>query len=182
MIIRSMVWEYNLLATTERLNESEACSELWMLLRAIGDETPSVDRSPIRGLILAKTKYDPIVAIRNLRSELHENPSNFRVLFRILPIQKWVPTDMEKMKEVVDTLSSRIGKNESFRITLEKRRTNLRSKELIDKIAEDIDRKVNLVHPDWVVLLEIIGRVTGISVVRAEALLNVQKERAKLFI
>jgi len=75
---------------------------------------------------------------------------------------------------------TRIGDSESFRITVEKRRTLLRSREIIDAVAADINRKVDLEHPDWVVLIEVVGRYTGVSVVRPDALLNVQKEKALL--
>ena len=77
-------------------------------------------------------------------------------------------------------LASRIGEEESFRITVEKRRTILRSMEVIDAVADGIDRKVVLEEPDWIVLIEVVGRVTGVSVIRPECLLNVQKEKARL--
>ena len=175
-----MIREFNLLATTEIWNESEACSELWMLLRAVGDETPAVNRSQVRGLVIAKTELDPVEAVRRLRQEFHDQPDYFRVLYRIIPIETIVRTDLTDIVAAVHGLSNRILKDESFRITLEKRRTSLRSREVIDAVAADIDRKVNLENPDWVVLIEIVGRVTGISVIRSDGLLNVQKERVKL--
>jgi tRNA(Ser,Leu) C12 N-acetylase TAN1 len=39
---------------------------------------------------------------------------------------------------------------------------------------------VDLENHDWIVLIEIIGNSTGVSVIRPEGLLNVQKERASL--
>lgn len=175
-----MLSDFNLLATSERGTESEACSELWMLLRAVGDEVPVVDRSPVRGLILAKTALDPVEAVKGLRAELHARPDDFRALLRVLPVEVVAPTDLEKIVEAVHGLASRIGVGGSFRITVEKRRTGLRSREIIDAVAAGIDRKVDLEHPDWVVLIEIVGRYTGVSVVRPDALLNVQKEKARL--
>ncbi len=35
-------------------------------------------------------------------------------------------------------------------------------------------------YHDWNVLIEIVGKTTGVSVIRPEGLLNVQKERASL--
>lgn len=33
---------------------------------------------------------------------------------------------------------------------------------------------------DWIILIEIIGRITGLAVIPRDGLLNVQKERARL--
>jgi len=172
--------DFNLIATSDRGLESKACSELWMLLRAVGDKEPVVDRSPVRGLILARTSLDPAEAVSLLRDELHGHPGDFQVLLRVLPVEVIVPTELEVIKESAQRLASKIGADESFRITVEKRRTGLRSREVIDAVAAGIDRKVDLEQYDWNVLIEIIGRRTGISAVRPEAVLNIQKEKAKL--
>lgn len=175
-----MLVDFNLIATSERGFESEACSELWMLLRAKGDRTPVVDRSSVRGLILARTSLGPTEAVVLLRDELRSNPDSFRVLLRVLPVEVVVPTELKTIADTACAMASKIGSNESFRITVEKRRTGLRRKEIIDAIAIGIERKVDLEHYDWNVLIEIIGRWTGVSVIRPEEVLNVQKERAEL--
>ena len=175
-----MIRDFNLLATADNINRSQACSELWMLLRAVGDEAPNVDRSPIKGLFTARTNLDPQEAIRRLREELHEKTDHFRVLLRVMPIEVRVPTALEEIKEASRMLASKITEEESYRITVEKRRTNLRSLEVIDAVAEGIERRVDLEAPDWVLLIEIIGGTTGISVIPADGILNVQKERAAL--
>ena len=170
----------NLLATTEPRRESEGCSELWMLLRAVGDNTPAVDRTRIKGLIEATTGLAPLEAIARLRGELEAAPGSFKVLLRVLPVEEWIDTEVAAIAEAAQRLAERIGEDESFRVTLEKRRTELRSLEVIDAVALEIDRKVDLEDPDWIVLIEIVGRRTGISVVPPHGLLNVQKERAGL--
>jgi tRNA acetyltransferase TAN1 len=175
-----LIQDFNLLATSEIRSQSEACSELWMLLRAVGDETPAVDRSPVKGLITARTKIDPVEAIESLKDELHRSPDSFRVLLRIMPIEAVVRTEIGVIAEAAQGLASKIGESESFRVTLEKRRTGLRSREVIDAVAGGIERRVDLEEPDWVVLVEIVGNHAGISVVHPEGLLNVQKERAGL--
>jgi tRNA acetyltransferase TAN1 len=115
-----------------------------------------------------------------MRAELHENPDHLKFLLRIIPIQNRVTTSLDEIKETAQSMASRIGEDESFRITLEKRRTDLRSREVIDAVAEGIPRRVDLENHDWIVLIEIIGNSTGVSVIRPEGLLNVQKERASL--
>ena len=175
-----MIRDFNLLATADNYNRNQACSELWMLLRAVGDETPSVDRSPIKGLITARTSLDPHEAIRRLREELHVKRKHFKVLLRVIPIEARVPTTLVEIVEASRRLASKIPEDKAYRITLEKRRTDLRSMEVIDTIAEGIERRVDLENPDWVLLIQIIGRTTGISVIPPNGSLNVQKERAAL--
>lgn len=176
----TMIRDFNLLATSETLTQSVASSELWMLLRATGDETPAVDRSPARGLITARTSFDPVQAVAKLREKLRENPDHFKSLLRVIPVQRRVATDLEEIARTAADMASEIGDDESFRVTLEKRRTHLRSRTIIDAVAEEIDRKVDLESPDWVVLVEIVGKVTGLSVIRPDGILNIQKEKYQL--
>jgi tRNA acetyltransferase TAN1 len=176
----TLLSDFNLLATSERGFESGASTELWMTLREIGDEKPIVDRAPVRGLIVAKTTLDPVGAVKRLREELLKNPGYFRSLFRVIPIDRVVPSEPRDIAEVARELGSRIQAGESFRITVEKRRTGLSSRELIEAVAEGIERKVDLENPDWIILIEIVGRLTGVSVVDPDSIFNVQKEKARL--
>ena len=80
----------------------------------------------------------------------------------------------------IEKQKAKMGEGETFRITLEKRRTELGSLEFIDPVAAIIDNPVNLSEPDWVVLLEVMGEKTGVSVIPSDAMLNVQKERVGL--
>ena len=58
------------------------------------------------------------------------------------------------------------GSKASFRVTVEKRYcTTIRSYEIIAAIAEHFpDRKMDLVNPNWIILVEVLGKLTGISV------------------
>ena len=156
---------------------SAACSELWMLLRVVGDEAPTVYRTKIRGLIAAETKLDPLEAIWRLREELKKNPEVFKNLLRIMPIETTVPSELETIVEEALRLSEKIQREQSFRITLEKRRTELKRMEVIEAIAEGINRKVDLEEPDWIILVQIVGKRTGIAVVPSDGIISVQKER-----
>jgi tRNA acetyltransferase TAN1 len=171
--------DYNLLATTEQLAISKACSQLWMNLRAVGDPEPKVNRSRVKGLILARTTMDPVEAVHRLREHMETEPGRYMNLFRVLPVQVWTTSSPDSIVEALTTMKSRVGPEESFRVTLEKRRTQLSSLEIIEPVAELFDQRVDLENPDWVVLVEVLGQDTGVSVVKPEDVLNVQKERAR---
>jgi len=172
-----MLRDFNLLATTSRGNEDETCSELWYLLGQIGDSAPTVDKTGVTGLIIAKTAFNPFEAIENFRKILRERPYEFRYTLRILPIEKVVRTDLGEIQRVATELSSKIGENETFRVTVEKRFTETPTLEIIEAAAANIERKVDLDKPDKILLIEVIGGSTGISVIKPDDIISVMKEK-----
>jgi len=172
-----MLRDFNILATTSRGNETEACSELWYLLGQIGEQSPVVDKTGVSGLIVAKTVLDPMEVIRKLREILHEHPYEFRYLLRVMPIQKVVRTDLKEIQNAAGELSTKIEQNETFRITVEKRFTETSTRSIIEAAASVINRKVNLNNPDKILLIEVVGGLTGISVIKPEDILSVIKEK-----
>lgn len=172
--------DYNIIATTEKINTSAASSQLWVNLRAVGDPEPKVNRTKITGIIQARTILDPIEAIHLLRKHMTEEPDRYDKLFRVLPIISWVHTGIDEIVDEVINQRNNVEENETFGIVLEKRKTNLGRLEIIEPVAAVFDNKVDLDNPDWVVLIEVMGDITGISIIKPEAIFNVQKELADL--
>jgi tRNA acetyltransferase TAN1 len=173
-----MISGFNLLATTSRGNERPMCNELLYLLKdELGDQQAETSKTKIRGLIVAKTTLDPLTVIEKFRGILSERPYEFRFALRILPIERVVPTDLEEIKRVSQELASRIGENQTFRVTVEKRFTALHSKDIIDAVATDIKRTANLENPDRILLIEVLGALTGISLLKPSDILAVIKEK-----
>ena len=172
--------DYNILATTEKITMSAASSQLWINLRAIGDPKPKVSKSRIKGIVMAETSLDPIEAIIKLREHMESEVDRYDRLFRVFPIVSRVPTELEAIVEEVQKQAGVIEEGQKFRITLEKRETEFRSLEIIDPVAAVVDREVDLKNPDWVILIEVMGKMTGVSVMPPEGMLNVQKERYAL--
>lgn len=171
-----------MLATTEQLTMSEASSELWMNLRAVGDEEAKVDRSRIKGLILGWSSLGAVEAIHTLRAYMIDEPERFRNIYRLMPILSWVNTEVENIVEEVKRQKDRVGVDETFRVTVEKRRTGLSRLEVIKPVADLFHNEVDLENPGWEILINILGRRTGVSVIRPDDKLNVQKEKHKLSI
>ena len=143
----------------------------------IGDTAPAIERTGISGLIAAKTNLDAIEVIRQFRAILRQRPYEFRFTLRIIPIEKVVQTDLDLIQQAVVELGFKIGENETFRVTVEKRFTTTHTQDIIEKVAANIKRNVNLARPDKVVLIEIIGGLTGVSVIKPEDVLSVLKEK-----
>ena len=169
--------DFNIIATTSRGNERDAISELRYLLEQVGDPNPNITRTGASGLIVAKTQLDPFRVIDSLREILHERPYEFRYMLRVMPIQRVVRTDIEEIEHTVAELATGLGENETFRVTVEKRFTTTSSHDIIEAAAKTIQRTVNLQKPDKIVLIEVIGGFTGVSVLKPELVISVLKEK-----
>jgi len=169
--------DFNLLVTTARGNEEDACSEIWYLLGEIGDSAAKVEKTGITGLIAAKTAFDPFEVIEKFRAILKEKPYEFRYSLRIIPVEKVVRTDLGEIQRLATELGSKIKENESFRVTVEKRFTTTSTSDIIEAAAAIIERRVDLNHPDKIVLIEVVGGLTGVSVVKPADVLSIMKEK-----
>jgi tRNA acetyltransferase TAN1 len=169
--------DFNLLATTVRGNERQMCYELAYLLKEIGDATPEVNKTGIKGVIVGKTALNPVEAIEKFRNILQERPYDFRYALRIIPIEKVVHTDLNEIKRVAAELAAKIGQRETFRVTVEKRFTSVHSRDFIEAAAMDIQRKADMENPDKILLIEVIGRLTGMSLIKPSDVLAVVKEK-----
>jgi len=174
---KKVLKNFNLLITTSRGNENNTCSEISNLLGEIGDAAAAVDKTGITGLIVAKTAFSPFEIIEKFRGILKERPWDFLYTLRVIPIEKVVPTDLREIERKATQLASKIKETETFRVTVEKRFTKISSKDIVEAAAANIERKVNMTSPDKIVLIEVIGGFTGISVIEPTDILSVMKER-----
>ena len=172
-----MLKDFNLLIATSRGNERNTCSEMWYLLGEAGDRTSVVERTQVIGLVVARTKIDPVTAVEKLRSLLLERPWEFRYTLKVTPIVATVPSDTQEIEDCAAKLTESLTKTEKYRITVEKRRTTISGRALIEAIAKRIDREVDLDTPDKVVLIQILGEVTGVSVIAPDKILSVEREK-----
>ena len=172
-----MLKDFNLLVSTSRGNERNTCSEMWYLLGEAGDRAAIVERTPVIGLVVARTKIEPLTAVERLRSLLLERPWEFRYTLKVTPLLGIVSSDSEKIEDYAVKLAESIKKGEKYRITVEKRRTSISGRALIEAVAKRIDRKVDLEAPDKVLLIQILGEVTGVSVMAPDKILSVEREK-----
>jgi len=173
-----MLKDFNLVISTYRRRENDCISELWYVLQDFGDKKINASTTGLPGLIVAKTSLDPFEVVERIRKEAEEKPWYFRLILKIVPIERVVEADLDKIMEAARELAlEKIGKEETFRITVRKRLSTLNRDEIIDRVASVIDRKVDLKNPDKIVWIEIIGDVAGISVLKPEHVVSLQKIR-----
>ena len=172
---------FNLLVTTYRHREYDAVDELNEILQRFGFEMQIIESQNVSGIILALANLNPFELITKFKKLLTEEPWQFRYILRTIPIEKTFYTDIKNIELEGENLAlKKINVNESFRISIEKRHTSTRSKEIISSIANKLTRyKVSLENPDWIILIEIIGNKTGISVLKERDIFNSIMEKRR---
>ncbi|HZT35649.1 MAG TPA: THUMP domain-containing protein, partial [Nitrososphaera sp.] len=141
-------------------------------LEDMGDSEAEAEISEVVGLVLCLTRLDPLAVVAKMIESVKSEPWRIRYILRAIPVERVVPTDLEKISETAASLALKMEAADTFRITVEKRHSDMRSKEVIDKVASMIGNKVSLKQPDWIVLIEIVGKMTGISVLRADQIFS----------
>ena len=175
-----MIHDFNLLLSSARGNEREANHEIRYLLRELGDASPQTDFALVSGLTVAKTSLDPVMVVSKLWPVLKYRPWQFRYILKVKPVEEVVPCDIPSIGAAVVNRARQVGVDETFRVSLEKRRSRVSSKEIIDAVASKVPRKVELRNPDKIVLIEVIGDVAGVSVISPRGILGIEKEKRRL--
>lgn len=170
----------NLIITCARHFEPETEDELRDILEELGDADIKVSITNMPGILTSETKLDPIEVVRKMKEMLLDEPWSIRYCLRIIPIQKIVETNIEEIEKSIEELSNQILDDETYRISIEKRNSNLSSQEMITKIANKIKNKVSLEFPDKVILIEILGNKTGISILKKSDILSIEKTKRSM--
>jgi len=165
----------NLIITCARSLESETKNEINKILDELGDQEPEILNVGMRGILMVNTIIEPSKIIDYVKNKMIEEPWLIRYCLRIIPIQMITETKIDKIKQNVIKLKDTIQKNDSYRITIEKRNTDISSTEIITEIANIFPNKVSLDQPDWIVLIEILGNNTGISILKDDELFSLDK-------
>ena len=167
----------NLIITCARSLESETKNEISKILDELGDQEPEILNVGMRGILMVSTVIEPSKIIDYVKNKMIEEPWLIRYCLRIIPIQMITETEIDKIKQNVIKLKDTIQKNDSYRITIEKRNTSISSNEIITEIAKIFPNKVSLNNPDLIVLIEILGAKTGISILKNSELFSLDKSK-----
>lgn len=170
----------NLIITCARHLEPETIAELNKILTFFGDENAEIFPTNMSGVLTAKTKLDPFEVIRKIKEKIEDEPWSIRYCLRVIPIEQIIDTDLEKISSEVFSLMKKVNKNETYRITIEKRNSDISSTKIISKIADNISNKVSLEEPDWIALIEILDKKTGVSVLKNEDIFSLELFKRRL--
>ena len=170
----------NLIITCARHLEPETAEEMGNILEKFGDSDGVISITEMSGILTADTKLEPVEVVRKIRDMLLDEPWSVRYSLRIIPIQRVIETRIEEIERIVTEMSGYILDKETYRISIEKRNSDLSSQEVISKIADKIKNKVSLEFPDKVILIEILGSQTGVSILKKTDVLSVEKTKRSI--
>jgi tRNA acetyltransferase TAN1 len=170
----------NLIITSSRHLETEAAKEISEILDELGDPNATVEISDLSGILTATTSLDPFLVVKNIREKILDEPWMIRYCLRVIPLHDTVYTKKEDIVNSVLNFVSKMQPQDTYRITIEKRHSEISTSEIISEIADKIQNKVSLEKFDWIILVEILGKMTGITVLKEDDVLSTQKVKRSL--
>lgn len=171
------IMNFNLLVTTFRNREDDAFDEILQLLDVIGDKDPSIEVSSVSGIILVDTILDPFQFVEECKEMIRKEPWKFRYVLRIIPLEMNCKAELTEIHDIVNQLCRKIDEQETYRVLIEKRHSRLHSNEIISTVTSKLKMKVNLDNPNWIILIQIVKMVAGISILRPNQIFSSVKEK-----
>jgi tRNA acetyltransferase TAN1 len=144
-------------------------------LKALGDSDATMGWTFVMGIAVAHTTLDNRQVIHQCRELFHQGKVRFDFAVKWVPVDYWCWTELETIKQLIDEkVLPRIGQEETWAMQVNKRRwQTYHTIDIVTVLAADIDRKVNLSHPDKIVWIDVIGNETAISVLKPDEIFSV---------
>jgi tRNA acetyltransferase TAN1 len=164
----------NLILTSQKGSEAKASAEFKEIALQHGLRKLHVEKSDFDGLLEVDIE-DPRGFVAFLRDYVRSEPFRVHFIQRVIPVDLVVDTILEQIKEAAKQLGEQIGKSETFKIEIDERDSPYSRKQLIDAIADVVDRKVSLESPDKVLQVEILGEYSALCLVRPDEMISITK-------
>ncbi len=167
----------NLIITCQRNLEDPTILEAQNMLERFGDVDAIIEKTVFSGIIQAQTSLDNIKVLDDFRELIDDEPWLIKYCSRIIPIQAECESKLDEISNKAIELSHVMKKNQTYRITIEKRHSSLHTKDIISNIADSILNKVSLENSDWEIIVQVLRDKTGISVIPPDTILSVDRQK-----
>jgi len=164
----------NLIVTSAKGLEARASAEFKEVALLSGIRKVTIERSAYDGVLEVEVE-NPKALLAFISEFVRSEPFKVRFVMRVIPVDRVVDSKLEEIVGAVKELAANIGTAESFRITIEARDSPYSDRQLIDAIADAVDRKVSLDSPDKIVFVQVFGEYTGVSVLGPGEILSIMK-------
>lgn len=136
-------------------------------LERFGDESAQIERTRVKGICIVHTSLDGREVVRRCR-ELFQKEFAFEYAIKWVPVDYWCDTDLDTIRALLaEKVRDRIAPDETWGMKVEKRRwQQYHTRDIVLYLAQAIDRRVNLDHPDKLVRVDMVGEQTAVSVLR----------------
>jgi tRNA acetyltransferase TAN1 len=164
----------NLILTSQKGSEAKASAEFKEIALQHGIRKLHVEKSDFDGVLEVDIE-NPRDFVAFLRDYVRSEPFRVHFVQRVIPVDLVVDTTLEQIKEAARTLGQEIGESETFKIDIDERDSPYTRKQLIDVIADVVERKVDLESPDKVLQLEILGEYSALCIARPDELVSITR-------
>lgn len=165
----------NLLISYSPTHEKTALMESQSILENLGKKGYNFLRSETDGIFLINTSRVKAKMVK-LNALAKKSPGLFDKTCYWIPIDVWCPANIKRMQEEIKILSKGIKDKDSWRLELRKRETDKSTSDLIKKLTEPVDKmNVDLISPDKIIWVEIVGDDAGISLLKKDEYLAIPK-------
>lgn len=172
-----MIMNPNFVVTTLKGREPEGCREIRGLLAEFGDDSAKAEITDVTGVILGRTALEQVVVLEGLRRIVASEPWKIQLVQRYIPLEIAVKTSLPNIVAAVKEIKGRMLDSDSFRITVERRHTSVETTDIISQVAELFKNRVDLEKPDKVVVIEIVGGVTGVNILEPRSIFSSNQEK-----
>jgi tRNA acetyltransferase TAN1 len=170
------MYSYNLLISYRFSEYDEARNEVIELLKIIGDDTPTVEKTDVKGIIGVNTVIESRAVVSRIRAIFREDPTRVTHAVKWVPVDSWCNSELETMLEYVRSLKDKISEDETWAMDLEKRKyPDHHTYEIVTRLSEPFKQKVNLKKPDKYLRIDIIGEQAGISVLKPDEIFSIAR-------
>jgi len=164
----------NLILTSQKGSEAKASAEFKEIALQHGLRKVHIEKSAFDGVLELEVE-DPRGFLAFLREYVRSEPFRLHFVQRIIPVDLVVDTNIQGIKDAARQLGEQITVGESFKIEIDQRDSPYERRELIDAIADVVDRKVNLESPDKILQVEVFGEYTALSLARPDEIISITK-------
>ena len=167
----------NLIITCQRNLEDPTILEAQNMLERFGDVDAIIEKTVFSGIIQVQTSLNNIKVLDDFRELIDDEPWLIKYCSRIIPIQAECESKLDEITSKAIELSHVMKKDQTYRITIEKRHSSLHTKDIISNIADSISNKVSLENSDWEIIVQVLRDKTGISVIPPDTILSVDRQK-----
>ena len=174
--------DYNILVTFHSHERKEAVEEIEMRLKDLGIELEDMMESEFPGVMLVRVEGSPKDAVLLLNGLCRKFPEVFKFTHRWAPVERWVALNDGAMIQGVEEIGSGIKDGDKWRLSLFKRGYEDHSAmELVKLLTDHINTgKVDLDHPDKIIEVQLVSDAAGISLIKSDEYLDINKVRESL--
>ena len=142
--------------------------EIVRILRGFGDAEPRVEKSGVPGIAVVHTGLAGRDAIARCAELFRADPASFRFAIKWVPVDYWCEKDLDAMTRLIEReIAPRVGQEETWGMHVEKRGwPEYHTAQIVERLAEAIDRKVNLRAPDKLVRVDVLRERVAVSLLR----------------